>query len=65
MQGQLETDHSMLMIDHTGIYELDLRDVAVQITNLHFAPESLTLIDSLDNASIIVDYATLVEGGAS
>ena len=62
--GQNMTDPaSGIIVDHTGIYELDLRDVSAQIGALSFAPESLSLIGSIDTASIIVDIAYLEEQG--
>lgn len=44
-----------IMIDHTGIYELDLRDTTVTIHSLYFDGESLAIISQTDNASLIVD----------
>jgi hypothetical protein len=44
-----------IMIDHTGIYELDLRDTTVTINSLYFDGESLATISKVGNASLIVD----------
>jgi hypothetical protein len=44
-----------IMIDHTGIYELDLRDTTVTIHSLYFDGKSLATISQTDNASLIVD----------
>ncbi len=46
---------SGIIIDHTGIYELDLTDTTTNIGTLYFDPESLARIDMIDNACIIVD----------
>lgn len=52
----LNTDSSAgIIIDHTGVYELDLTDTTTTISTLFFDPESLILIDKVDNASLIVD----------
>lgn len=44
-----------IIIDHTGIYDLDLRNTNTAISNLYFDVASLARIDSVDNASIIID----------
>lgn len=44
-----------IIIDHTGVYELDLRNTTTTISTLYFDPESLARIEEIDNASIIVD----------
>lgn len=44
-----------IIVDHTGIYELDLRNTTTAITGLYFNIKSLARIDEIDNASIIVD----------
>lgn len=44
-----------IIIDHTGVYELDLRNTTTTISNLYFDPVSLARIDEIDNASLIVD----------
>lgn len=44
-----------IIINHTGVYELDLRNVTTTIGSLYFDPKSLAIVDSIDNASIIVD----------
>ena len=44
-----------IVIDHTGIYELDLRDTTATITTLYFSGDTLALIDAIDNAKLIVD----------
>ncbi len=44
-----------IVIDHTGVYELDLRNIATVIHALSFEPSSLAIINAIDNASLIVD----------
>ena len=44
-----------IIIDHTGVYELDLTNITTTITTLSFDASSLALIDELDNLNIIVD----------
>lgn len=44
-----------IMIDHTGVYELDLRNTTTTIDTLYFDPTSLQNISTIDNASLIVD----------
>ena len=44
-----------IIIDHTGVFELDLRNTTTTIGNLYFDPSSLARIDEVQNASIIVD----------
>lgn len=44
-----------IIIDHTGVYELDLRNIATVIHALAFDSASLAIIDAIDNANIIVD----------
>lgn len=44
-----------IIVDHTGVYELDLRNTTTAITGLYFNIKSLARIDEIDNASIIVD----------
>ena len=44
-----------IIIDHTGVYELDLRNTTTAISNLRFDAASLSRIDEVDNASLIVD----------
>ena len=46
---------SGIIIDHTGVYELDLRNTTTAISSLTFSVESLKRIREMDNASIIVD----------
>lgn len=46
---------SGIIIDHTGVYELDLRNTTTTVSTLYFDPESLARIEEIDNASIIVD----------
>lgn len=46
---------SNITIDHTGVYELDLRNTNTTISSLYFDAESLARIEEIDNASIIVD----------
>lgn len=49
------SDTNKIMIDHTGIYELDLTDTTTTINTLFFDPKSLAMISQIDNASLIVD----------
>ena len=44
-----------IIIDHTGVYELDLRNTTTTISSLYFEPESLFRISEVGNASLIVD----------
>lgn len=44
-----------IIVDHTGIYELDLRNTTTSIRSLFFDVNSLARVDEIDNASIIVD----------
>lgn len=44
-----------IIIDHTGVYELDLRNTNTTISELYFDVESIYRIDEVDNASLIVD----------
>lgn len=46
---------SGIIIDHTGVYELDLVNTTTTISNLYFNTESLAKIEAIDNACIIVD----------
>lgn len=53
-----------IIIDHTGVFELDLRETTTTIGSLYFDPASLARIDEVDNASIIVDVlCNSPEGG--
>ena len=52
-----------ITIDYTGIYELDLRNVSATIQTISFNPDSLALINSIDNASLIVDIAYASDQG--
>ena len=55
-----------IIVDHTGVYELDLRNIATIINGLTFDATSLAIIDAVDNASIIVDILyNNVEGTVS
>lgn len=49
------TGQNEIIIDHTGVYELDLRNTTTTISSLFFDPISLARIEEIDNASIIVD----------
>lgn len=44
-----------IIIDHTGVYELDLQNTSTTITGLKFESESLNLISNTPNAGIIID----------
>lgn len=44
-----------IMIDHTGVYELDLRDTTASISTLYFESDSLITINRVGNAPLIVD----------
>ena len=43
------------MLDHTGIYELDLTDTTTSIKTLYFDWESLSTINRVNNTPLIVD----------
>lgn len=44
-----------IIIDHTGVYELDLRNTTTKIGSLFFEPTSLARVSEVENASLIVD----------
>ena len=44
-----------IIIDHTGVYELDLSNTTTQLSTLCFDVKSLEKVNLIDNASIIVD----------
>lgn len=44
-----------IIIDHTGVYELDLKDTTLRLGMLYFDPQSLVNISKVDNATLIVD----------
>ncbi len=44
-----------IIIDHTGVYELDLTNTTAIISELYFDAESLRRISEIDNAVLIVD----------
>lgn len=44
-----------IIIDHTGVYELDLKDTTLRLGMLYFDPQSLINISKVDNATLIVD----------
>ena len=44
-----------IIIDHTGVYELDLRNTTTSISSLFFDPQSLARVSEIENASLIVD----------
>ena len=60
LNGNMVNKDTLLTVDHTGLYELDLTNVSASITTLSFDAASLILINSLDNASLIVDVAYYV-----
>ena len=43
------------MLDHTGVYELDLTDTNISISTLYFDYESLITINRVNNTPLIVD----------
>lgn len=49
------TNNNKIIIDHTGVFELDLSKTNAVISTLRFTPESMIRIDEVDNANIIVD----------
>lgn len=56
-----------IVIDHTGVYELDLRDTTARLTALSFDEKSLIKIGKTDNAILIVDllcYTDKTNSGA-
>nr|DAF58770.1 MAG TPA: IPP transferase [Siphoviridae sp. ctxMM9] len=52
---------SPIIIGGTGIYELNI-DGLSNITDLSFDPASLNLINSNDNANLIIDFIYEGEG---
>ena len=54
---------SGIIIDHTGVYELDLSNTTTQIGNLYFDEESLATTSFVDSASIIVDTLQISSSG--
>ena len=52
-----------IIIDHTGVYELDLRNTTTTINQLYFDSASIARIDEVDNANIIVDVLCNPEDG--
>lgn len=54
-----------ITIDHTGVYELDLRNISAVISSIVFDSNSLAMISSIDNASLIVDILYYSEGAVS
>ena len=50
-----QSNNDGIIIDHTGVYELDLRNTTTAINNLYFDAASLQRINEIDNASIIID----------
>ena len=59
----LNDSSDKIIIDHTGIYELDLRDTTITINTLFFEPLSLIAISAIDNASLIVDILYYPQNG--
>lgn len=53
-----------IVIDHTGVYELDLRNTTTTIDTLFFSPISLQNISKIDNASLIIDVLCYPSDGA-
>lgn len=53
-----------IVIDHTGVYELDLRNTTTTIDTLYFDPTSLQNISKIDNASLIIDILYYPREGA-
>lgn len=47
--------NTKVMLDHTGIYELDLTDTSVSISTLYFEYDSLIAINRVNNTPLIVD----------
>ena len=60
----LNNNSDSIIIDHTGIYELDVRDITTTISSLKFDVSSLNLISEVDNASLIVDIMYKKTDGA-
>lgn len=52
-----------IIIDHTGVYELDLRNTNTTINQLFFDRASLNRVSEVDNASLIVDILCSSEEG--
>ena len=48
-------DNNKIIIDHTGVFELDLSKTNAVISHLYFTPESIIRINEVENANIIVD----------
>lgn len=44
-----------IMLDHTGIYELDLTNTTTSIKTLYFESQSLITINRVNNTPLIVD----------
>ena len=53
-----------IIINHTGVYELDLTDITTTVNSLYFDPESLARISEIDGANLIVDVMYKSEKGA-
>lgn len=54
-----------IILDHTGIYELDLTNTTTSIKTLYFENQSLITIDRVNNTPLIVDilcYEKVNEG---
>jgi hypothetical protein len=56
----LNNSASPIIIGYTGIYELDLEGVA-EITSISFDRDSLSAINNINNAYLIVDAIYNVE----
>ena len=44
-----------IILDHTGVYELDLTNTSTTISYLSFDPDSLKRISDINNAVLIID----------
>lgn len=51
----LNDNSDYIVIDHTGIYELDVRNMATIINTLRIDPDSLSIINNMPTASLIID----------
>lgn len=47
--------NTKIMLDHTGVYELDLTNTNVSISTLYFDHDSLITINRVNNTPLIVD----------
>lgn len=58
------SNDNKIIVDHTGVFELDLSKTNAKITSLYFTPESIIRIDEVDNANIIIDILYNSQGEA-